>query len=96
MLNYQYTFGNFRILQSEYVRVGVYVLTLSNIFNVMMLLFLFFPLHVIKLLGIITFSFSAIDSLLMLYFTSIRTKLEYASVAWNSVTVTDSSEHERV
>jgi hypothetical protein len=43
-----------------------------------------------KLLGLIRklrISFSAIDSLLMLYF---------ASVAWNSVTITDSNKLERV
>jgi hypothetical protein len=52
-----------------------------------------------KLLGLIrtlTFSLSTIDSLLMLYFASVRSNLEYASVAWNSVTFTDSNKLERV
>jgi hypothetical protein len=32
----------------------------------------------------------------MLYFALVRYKLEYASVAWNSVTITDSNKLERV
>jgi hypothetical protein len=32
----------------------------------------------------------------MLYFALVRSKLENASVAWNSVTITDSSKLERV
>lgn len=47
-----------------------------------------------KLLGLIhtaKFSFSATDSLMMLHFASARSKMEYASVAWKSVTLTDDS-----
>jgi hypothetical protein len=50
--------------------------------------------HALKLLGLIgaiTFSFSTIDSLLMLYFALGGSKLEYGSVAWNSVMITDSN-----
>jgi hypothetical protein len=50
--------------------------------------------HALKLLGLFrttTFSFSTSDSLLILYFALVISKLEYASVAWNSVTVTDSN-----
>jgi hypothetical protein len=43
----------------------------------------------LRLIPTITFSFSIIESLLMLYFVFVRSKLEYASVARNSVTVTD-------
>jgi hypothetical protein len=32
----------------------------------------------------------------MLYFALVISKLEYASVAWNSVTITDSNKFERV
>jgi hypothetical protein len=52
-----------------------------------------------KLLGLIltlTFSLSTLDSLLILFFALVRSKFEYAYVAWNSVTVTDSDKLERV
>jgi hypothetical protein len=57
--------------------------------------------HAMKLLGLIrilTFSFPTIDSLLMLYFVAVRSKLEYTrtSVAWNSVTATDTNKLERI
>jgi hypothetical protein len=32
----------------------------------------------------------------MLYFALVRSQLEYASVAWNSVTITDSNKLERI
>jgi hypothetical protein len=52
-----------------------------------------------KLLGLIltlTFNFSSLDSLLILFFALVRSKLKYVSVAWNSVTATDSNKLERV
>jgi hypothetical protein len=53
----------------------------------------------LKILGLIcyiTSSFSTPHSLSVLYTTLARPKLEYASVAWNSITSTDSSKLKRV
>jgi hypothetical protein len=44
----------------------------------------------------ITFNFSSTESTLRLYIALVRSKLEYASVALNSITSTDASKLERI
>jgi hypothetical protein len=53
-------------------------------------------LKVLRLIRYIASSFSTLDSLLALYSTLVRFKIEYASVAWNSTTNTDSAKLERI
>jgi hypothetical protein len=53
----------------------------------------------IKLLGLIrsiTYSLSSLESLYVLYFTLVSSRLQYASVVWNSIISTDANELERI
>jgi hypothetical protein len=52
-----------------------------------------------KLLGLIkfiTYNFSSLDSLLVLYVSLRSSKLEYACIAWNNLTITDSNKNESI
>jgi hypothetical protein len=48
-------------------------------------------LRTLGLIRYITYNFSSIDSLVVLYIALIRSKIEYASVVWNKLTLTDSN-----
>jgi hypothetical protein len=74
----------------------VYILIVNFIFIIMLILFFSRTMKLLGLIRTLTFSFSTIDSLLILCFALVRSKLEYASVVWNSVTITDSNKLERI
>jgi hypothetical protein len=53
----------------------------------------------LKLLGLIhfiTYNFLSLDSLKVLYITLVCSKLEYALVAWNNLTLADSNKLENI
>ncbi|PNF29809.1 hypothetical protein B7P43_G10577 [Cryptotermes secundus] len=53
----------------------------------------------IKMLGIIrsiTFNYSTLGCMFILYFTLVRSKVEYVSVVWNSITSTDANKSEHI
>jgi hypothetical protein len=94
VLNYQYRLGNSFILQMHGIKdLSVHIVCKLHFHCHVGFRFS----HALKLLGIIrtiTFLFSILDSLLMVYFALIRSELEYASVAWNFVTITGPSKLE--
>jgi hypothetical protein len=58
---------------------------------------IFFPCNKITRTNSCNYIFiSTIDSVVMLYFALVRSKLGSASVAWNSVTITDFNKLERI
>jgi hypothetical protein len=90
--NYQYRLGNSFTLRTDCIKyLGVHIDCTLHFHHHVCFLFS----HAMKLLGLVhifMYCFSTIDSLLMQYFALVGSKLEYASVAWNTVAVTDSNE----
>jgi hypothetical protein len=88
VLNYQYRLGNSPIMWADCIKgLGVHIDSKLNFHQHVEFLFS----QTMKWLGLIrtiTFTFSTLDSLLMLYIAIVRSKLEYASVVWNSITNT--------
>jgi hypothetical protein len=53
-------------------------------------------LRILGLVRFITYNFSSLDSLVVLYIALIRSKPEYASIVWNKLTSTDSNKIENI
>ena len=62
----------------------------------MVIIFFSKSLKTLGLIRTLTYSFSALDSLLSLYFTLVRSVLEYASPVLNNITTADTSKLERI
>jgi hypothetical protein len=96
VLRYDYRLGHTAIARTSSIKdLGVFFDSKLYFHNHVDFLFS----KCIKFLGLIrsiTFSFSSIDCLFVLYTALVRPQLEYALVVWNSITATDSKKLERI
>jgi hypothetical protein len=73
----------YRLLRTLIMRKDFDILIVKLVFNIILMFFFTY------------FILSITDGLLMLCFALFRSKLEYGSVAWNSVPISDSNIYER-
>jgi hypothetical protein len=95
-LFFQYKLCHSSITRTDFIRdLGVFIDSKLHFHNHIDYIFS----QCIKLLGLVqatTFPFYSIGPLYILYCTLIRSKFEYASFVWNSVTTTDANKVERI
>jgi hypothetical protein len=75
-------------LPTDCIKDLVVHIDLNFIFIIMLNFLSTHAMKLLRLIVILTFSYCTIDIQLMLYYILVRSELEYASVAWNSVAVT--------
>jgi hypothetical protein len=96
MLIYDYNLCQSTINRTDSIKdLGVFIDTKLHLHDHINYLFS----HCIKLLGLvrsITFNFSSLECMLTLYIALVRSKLEYASLVWSSITSTDANKVERI
>ncbi|PNF19262.1 hypothetical protein B7P43_G08007 [Cryptotermes secundus] len=95
-LIYAYKLFHFTVTLTHSVKdLGVYLESKLHFHNHVNFIFS----YCVKMLGTIrsiTFNYSTLGCMFILYFTLVRSKVEYASVVWNSITSTDANKLERI
>jgi hypothetical protein len=92
---FNYKLCNNLVARSQCVK-GLGVLLDCKLYFHQHINYIFSRLKILGLIRYITSSFSILDRLFVLYSTLVRSKIEYESVIWNSISITDSSKLERI